>query len=210
VGRSRLTGFLTEASIRLVSTPELRLVAPSVEDEGSLIARARTGDREAQELLIGRYVRDVYGAAVRILGDADLAQDAAQDAFVNALRGLPRFRGESSFKTWLLRIAFNSARSVARRRGRRREVALTLVENTAGGEPDAAAGAVAKDESARAGKVLERLPPKQRMAVTLRINQDLSYAEIGSILDCTEGAARVNYHLGIKRLRELLNDNADV
>lgn len=192
-----------------MSTPELRLVVPSVEDEGSLIARARTGDREAQELLIARYVRDVYGAAVRILGDVDLAQDAAQDAFVNALRGLPRFRGESSFKTWLLRIAFNSARSVARRRGRRREVALTLVENAAGTEPDAATGAVVRDESARAANLIERLPPKQRMAVTLRINQDLSYAEIGQILACTEGAARVNYHLGIKRLRELLHDHDD-
>jgi RNA polymerase sigma-70 factor (ECF subfamily) len=181
-----------------------------VEDEGSLIARARTGDREAQELLVARYVRDVYGATVRILGDPDLAQDAAQDAFVNALRGLARFRGESSFRTWLLRIAFNSARSVARRRGRRREVALTLVENAAGTEPDAATGAVTRDESARAARLLERLPPKQRMAVTLRINQDLSYAEIGRILDCTEGAARVNYHLGIKRLRELLHDEADV
>jgi RNA polymerase sigma-70 factor (ECF subfamily) len=181
-----------------------------VEDEGSLIARARTGDREAQDLLIARYIRDVYGAAIRILGDPDLAQDAAQDAFVNALRGLARFRGESSFKTWLLRIAFNSARSVARRRGRRREVALTLVENAAGTEPDAATGAVTRDESARASKLLERLPPKQRMAVTLRVNQDLSYAEIGEILDCSEGAARVNYHLGIKRLRELVHDDADV
>lgn len=190
-----------------MSTPELRLVVPSVEDEGSLIARARTGDREAQDLLIARYLRDVYGAAIRILGDPDLAQDAAQDAYVNALRGLARFRGDSSFKTWLLRIAFNSARSVARRRGRRREVALAAVENAAGAEPDAAAGAVMRAESARASKLLERLPPKQKMAVTLRVNQDLSYAEIGEILDCSEGAARVNYHLGIKRLRELVHED---
>src|SRR5690606_3195867 len=128
-GAGVLTGIPAQASTRLVSTPELRLVVTSVEDEGSLIARARAGDRGAQDLLVGRYLRDVYGAALRILGDPDLAQDAAQDAFVNALRGLERFRGDSSFRTWLLRIAFNSARSVARRRGRRREVALTVVEN---------------------------------------------------------------------------------
>jgi RNA polymerase sigma-70 factor (ECF subfamily) len=210
MGRHRLTDPSGDASGILVSIPELRLVVPSVDDEGSLIARARTGDREAQELLIGRYVRDVYGAAIRILGDPDLAEDAAQDAFMNALRGLDRFRGESSFKTWLLRIAFNSARSVARRRGRRREVALTLVENAAGGEPDLATGVVRRAEFARAAKLLERLPPKQRMAVTLRVNQDLSYAEIGQIMDCTEGAARVNYHLGIKRLRELLHEDVNV
>jgi RNA polymerase sigma-70 factor (ECF subfamily) len=193
-----------------VSTPELRLVAPSVEDEGSLVARARAGDREAQELLIGRYLRDVYAATLRILGDPDLAQDAAQDAFVNALRGLDRFRGEASFRTWLLRIAFNAARSVGRRKGRRREVTLTLVENEPGPETDQAARVVQSDEAARATRLLERLPPKQRMAVTLRINQGLSYAEIGTVLDCTEGAARVNYHLGVKRLRELHHGSHDV
>jgi RNA polymerase sigma-70 factor (ECF subfamily) len=60
------------------------------------------------------------------------------------------------------------------------------------------------DEAARVAAMLEKLPEKQRMAVNLRVNQGLSYQEIGAVLDCTEGAARVNYHLGVKRLRELL------
>jgi RNA polymerase sigma-70 factor (ECF subfamily) len=52
--------------------------------------------------------------------------------------------------------------------------------------------------------MLVRLPPKQRLAVTLRIHNGLSYAEVAQVMKSTEGAARVNYHLGIKRLRELL------
>jgi RNA polymerase sigma-70 factor (ECF subfamily) len=52
--------------------------------------------------------------------------------------------------------------------------------------------------------MVDRLPPKQRLAVTLRIHQGLSYAEAAQVMKCSEGAARVNYHLGIKRLRELL------
>ncbi len=53
-------------------------------------------------------------------------------------------------------------------------------------------------------RALETLPEKQRLAVTLRIRQDLSHREIGEVIGSSEGAARVNYHLGIKRLRELL------
>jgi RNA polymerase sigma-70 factor, ECF subfamily len=207
MGRPRLTEPIVPASDESVSTHGLKLVAASVEDEASLIERARTGDRDAQDQLIGRYLTDVYGATLRILGDRDLAQDAAQDTFVNALRGLDRFRGDASFKTWLLRIAFNAARSVGRRRGRRREVRLEVVENAPVDEMDAAALAVRRDEAERANRLLERLPPKQRMAVSLRVNQGLSYAEIGAVIDCTEGAARVNYHLGVKRLRELADDD---
>src|SRR5687767_4165594 len=86
-------------------------------DEASLLSRARTGDREATDALIRRYLRDVYELTARILGDRDLAEDAAQDAFVNAVGALHKFRGDASFRTWLLRIALNSARSIQRRRG---------------------------------------------------------------------------------------------
>jgi RNA polymerase sigma-70 factor (ECF subfamily) len=167
-------------------------------DDTSLLSRARSGDREATELLVSRYLRDVYEMTARVLGDRDLAQDAAQDAFVNALGALHRFRGESSFKTWLLRIALNSARSIARRRGRRREVAIDGVEDL----PDHAVDEVTRIVNADEAK-LARLPEKQRMAVVLRLQQNLSYAEVAAALDCSEGAARVNYHLGVKRLREL-------
>ena len=180
----------------------LPLTGAPPRDEASLVAEARAGNREAQQVLITRYLRDVYQATARVLGDRTLAEDAAQDAFVNALNGLDRFRGDASFRTWLLRIALNSARSLARRRGRRREIALAAVENAPADVVDAASAVSTRDEATRMAALLDRLPPKQRMAVSLRVNQGLSYQEIGAVLECSEGAARVNYHLGIKRLRE--------
>jgi RNA polymerase sigma-70 factor (ECF subfamily) len=178
--------------------------APQAHAEASLLERARSGDDEAREHLVRRYLPDVYRAAARVLGDRDLAEDATQDAFVNALNGLSRFRGEASFRTWLLRIAINAARSVGRRNGRRHEVSLVLADNEASGMPDPARVAINATEVERVEEVLGRLPTKQRLAVALRAQQGLSYAEIAGALKCSEGAARVNYHLGIKRLRELL------
>ena len=175
------------------------------EDDASLLSRARSGDRQATELLIGRYVRAVYETTARVLGDRDLAQDAAQDAFVNALGGLRGFRGESSFKTWLLRIALNSARTIARRQGRRREVAIDAAAEVASEAVDETNRVANAREAQRIEQLLQRLPEKQRMAVTLRLQHGLSYADVAAALDCSEGAARVNYHLGVKRLREWMS-----
>jgi RNA polymerase sigma-70 factor (ECF subfamily) len=181
---------------------QVETVAP--EEEAALVARARGGDREAQDTLLRRYLADVYGLTKRLLRESDLAADAAQDAMVNAIRGLSRFRGDASFRTWLLRIAVNTARSAARKRNRRREVDLESMSELPDHGPEPDRSAATRLEADRAAKMLERLPPKQRLAVTLRIHNGLSYAEVAQVMKSTEGAARVNYHLGIKRLRELL------
>jgi RNA polymerase sigma-70 factor, ECF subfamily len=173
-------------------------------DESALLARARAGDADAVNLLVRTYLKDVFAVTFRVLGDRDQAEDAAQDAMVNALRGLQRFRGEASFRTWIIRIAMNTARSVARRKTRRREVSLEVARDNPIETPDAATMAAQHSDAERAAKMLQKLPEKQRMAVSLRINEGLSYQEIGAALDCSEGAARVNYHLGVKRLRELM------
>lgn len=187
-----------------MSTTALDVHPARETDEASLIGRAREGDEHAADQLLRRYLADVYAVTSRVLLDQDLAQDAAQETFVNAWRGLQRFRGDASFRTWLLRIALNAARSIARRQYHRREVPIEIAADAEGVTHDVADLVVLNDEAARAAAMVERLPEKQRLAVSLRINQGLSYQEIGAVLDCTEGAARVNYHLGVKRLRELL------
>jgi RNA polymerase sigma-70 factor (ECF subfamily) len=173
-------------------------------DEASLLSRARTGDREATEQLIRRYLPDVYELSARVLNDRDLAQDAAQDTFVNALGALHRFRGDASFRTWLLRIALNSARSVARRRNRKRESALDEAVDIPAESVDETDRIANTARAKQIEQLLPRLPEKQRLAVVLRLQQGLSYQEVSAALDCSEGAARVNYHFGIKRLREWL------
>lgn len=186
------------------TTTRLREADPAVSDERQLVERARAGDVDARAELVSRYVDDVFALTARVLRERDLAQDAAQDAFVNALGALSRFRGEASFRTWLLRIALNSARSLGRRRTRRREVALAAAEELPAMAEDPARRVVLLDEGERLRVALAALPEKQRLSVSLRVYQGLSCAEIAEIIDSTEGAVRVNYHLGIKRLRELL------
>jgi len=186
------------------TTAQLQRTDGDPPDDRRLVEDARAGDLAARDRLVARYVDDVYAVAYRVLGDRDLAQDAAQDAMVNALGALGRFRGDASFRTWILRIALNSARSLLRRRFRRREVAIVAADDVAGAGEDPANRAVVLSEAERVRAALQRLPEKQRLSVALRIEQGLGYDEIAGLIDSTEGAVRVNYHLGIKRLREML------
>jgi len=123
---------------------------------------------------------------------------------MNIVRGLEGFRGDASFRTWAVRIAVNTARSAGRKRGRNRERPLEHAGEMAAPAADPADRAVTRAEAERARKALEQLPEKQRLAVSLRVFQGLSHREVAAATDSTEGAARVNYHLGIKRLRELM------
>jgi RNA polymerase sigma-70 factor (ECF subfamily) len=178
-------------------------VATEVEDDAALVERALAGDGPALDALVSRHHAGVYAVAYRVLGDPEAAADAAQDTFVKALRGLRGFRAESSFRTWLFRIAANTATSRGRQRTRQREVPLEGVAWLEGGSsPETEA--MVRTEVDRVGAALDRLPEKQRLAVTLRLQEDMTHREIAEVLDSSEGAVRVNYHLGIKRLREWL------
>jgi RNA polymerase sigma-70 factor, ECF subfamily len=178
--------------------------ARAEEDDAALVTRARGGEAVALDALVSRHHRAVFEVAYRVLGDRDQAADAAQDAFVKAIAALDGFRGDASFKTWLLRIALNTARSAGRKRTRRREVSLEAVSGSLEGSSDPERHALTRREAERAERALASLPEKQRLAVSLRIHQGLSHREIGALTDSSEGSARVNYHLGIRKLRELL------
>lgn len=175
-----------------------------MEDDGALVERARAGDGRALDALVARHHEAVYAVTYRVLGDRDAAADAAQDTFVKALAGLDGFRGDASFRTWLLRIAANEATSAGRRTTRRREVALDPAGEWAEGGASPERAAVVRTEAERVEAALDRLPEKQRLAVSLRLQEDMTHREIAEVLGSSEGAARVNYHLGIKRLKEWL------
>ncbi len=169
-----------------------------------LVELARAGDSEAMNELVSRHHAGAYRVALGILRDEDGAADVTQNAFLKAIRGLEGFRGDASFKTWLLSITANEARGFLRQVGRRKELALDSAGSVASGDRTAHDRLEVREEAARIRTLLERLPEKQRMAVTLRINEGLSFREIGALIDSSEGAARVNYHHGIRRLREML------
>jgi RNA polymerase sigma-70 factor (ECF subfamily) len=178
-------------------------------EDSELVERARGGDSEALELLVSTHQGVVYRFLLGFLKDEDEAADATQDTFLKALDRLDGFRGDSSFRTWLLVIARNQALGLIRTRGRRREEPL---EDTAFLADDSARPdeeAIREEEIRRVREALEQLPEKQRLSVSLRLFDQLSFKEIGEVIDSSEGAARVNYHYGIGRLREFLDERVE-
>ena len=178
--------------------------AKGLPSDAELVTRAQSGDREAVHSLARRHHAAVYRLALSILKNEADAADAAQDAFVKALRALNTFRGESAFRTWLLSIVANEARGRLRRVKRRNESPLELSSQVSTGEQGTLERVAVVSEATRVQVALESLPEKQKMAVTLRIYEGLSFKEVGEAIGSSEGSARVNYHHGIRKLRECM------
>ena len=172
--------------------------------ERDLVDRARAGELEAMDRLVSLHHASVYRVALGILRDEDGAADVAQETFLKAFRGLGGFRGDAAFKTWLLTIAANEAKGVLRKAGRRKEQRLDTIGPVPSSEGPADESKERAEDVHRVRNLLEGLPEKQKQAVTLRIFEELSFREIGALIGSSEGAARVNYHHGIRRLREMM------
>jgi RNA polymerase sigma-70 factor (ECF subfamily) len=169
-----------------------------------LVEKGRAGEDGALSALVERHHAAAFRVAFSMLRDDDAAQDVVQDSFIKAFRALEGFRGDSSFRTWVLTIAGNEARGALRQRGRRRETALEDAGPVPSEQKAPDAEVVDAQEAARARRMMESLPEKQKLSVALRIEEGLSFKEIGEIIGSSEGAARVNYFHGIRRLRELM------
>jgi RNA polymerase sigma-70 factor (ECF subfamily) len=170
-------------------------IAESPKDD-ELVERFRSGERTAFDELVRRHQRSILLLGHRILRSTEDARDVAQRAFVQAYRQLGRFRGESSFRTWLYRIAANLALDALRKRGR--EARLALV-------PDEREGRDPFSEH-RLRRAVEELPDRQRLVVELRAFEELSFREIGELVGSTEDAAKMNFHHALKRLRQALGE----
>ena len=175
---------------------------PTTTHEVELVARAKTGDHHAFEVLVRQYRNRVLNLAWRIVSDADAAQDVAQDTFVKAYQQLSRFRGKSKFSTWLYRIAINEARGHLRAR-RRRQVRWEkqgMLEST---QP------VSAEPAEQGGPIvglLQELPEKQRVTLALFYLQELSVAEIAQAVRAPTGTVKAWLSRGRQRLRELAQE----
>ena len=169
-----------------------------------LVQRGREGDQRAMNVLVDRHHGVVFRSCAAILSDEDLAADASQNSFLKAFRAVDRFRGEAAFRTWLLAIAGNEARGLLRKVKQRREDTLEDVDTLPATGNDPSSEVIFRSEVERVRAALAELPEKQKLSVSLRVFEGLSFREIGEMIDSTEGSARVNYHHGIRRLRELL------
>jgi len=164
-----------------------------------LVARARRGDPAAFGELVDRHRSAVYRAALAALGSPADAEDAAQDAFLLAYRRLDSFRGDASFKTWLLTITWHQA--INRRRSLtsvwRRMVAPKTEEDAEAAMAGVASGGpspeqAAEQEQLRRGirEAIRALSPKLRDALLLAQAGDYSYDEIGAMLRVPTGTIK--------------------
>ncbi|MGH7724329.1 MAG: RNA polymerase sigma factor [Candidatus Eiseniibacteriota bacterium] len=183
--------------------------------DSDLVARAQGGDTEAFGELVRRYEGRIYHLVRRILGDPDEAEDALQETFLSAFRGLPRFKREARFSTWLFRIATNAALMRVRKR-RPNVVSLDRpIEEEDGGEigprelrdwsamPDEE---LVNDETrTKMEEAIAALPEDQRAVFLLRDVEGLSNPEIAETLELTLPAVKSRLHRARLSLRNRLD-----
>jgi RNA polymerase sigma-70 factor (ECF subfamily) len=165
------------------------------------VRRARSGDGEALETLLRRHYDRLHALCRRLTGNDADALDATQEALISLVRGLDRFDARSSFATWAYRVATNASLDELRRRRRRPEPGLSLVEATA---PSAATFDQAVADRLEVDDALRSLPAEFRAPVVLRDLCTLSYTEIADVLDIPPGTVRSRIARGRAALADRL------
>ena len=170
--------------------------------------RARDGDLLAFNELVIDYQPLVYNVCYRMLGQAQAAEDAAQETFVSAWRNIGSLRGEA-FRSWLLRIAANLCRDELRRRVRRPASSLDTALEAGVPEPpdsDPLPEEAVLSSELRAGieAALARLPEEQRIAIVLCDVEGLDYAEIAGVMKTSLGTVKSRIARGRLRMREAM------
>ncbi len=177
------------------SLPRLR------QDDREAVEACQRGEREAFDRLVERYQRDVYRLCYRYVNNHEDANDMAQEVFLKAYRAIGRFRGDSSFSTWLYRIAVNTCLNFrAARRPEPQELPEAL--------PDRGTGVSERLEgeeiSTRIRAAVSRLPEKQRATVILKVYHDLTHEEVAGILGSSVGTVKANLFHALGKLRKLM------
>jgi RNA polymerase sigma-70 factor (ECF subfamily) len=189
--------------------------APDVDSEEALIARCLLGDSDSFRPLVQRHQRVVFSVALRMLGARADAEDASQQAFVDAFGALDRFRSDgrkNAFSTWIIRIAINRCKDVLKSKKRTEE---SLDAEVAGGEamfahdtrdPEAS---LAQDRQRRAlERALAKVPLKYREVLVLKDVEELSYEEIREILDLPITTLKIRVVRARAMMREQLGQES--
>lgn len=182
---------------------------PGSDPTDEALAKAfQAGDRHAFETLVLRHRQQLLRTCRGILRNAEQADEACQDAFVKAWRGLATFRGESSVKTWLYRIAMNSAYDLRAREATqlraRDEAFREAPRDGAAPGPRALDVVVREQELGLLREAVAKLPDRQRTTLLLKVQQELKYTEIAEVLGCPTGTAKANFHHAVQNLRRIL------
>ncbi len=183
--------------------------------EWDLIQQARRGDLKAFDRLVGEYQDRIYGLLYNMTSNREDAEDLVQEVFLKAYEALPRFKGKSSFYTWVYRIAVNRAINFVKKRKRRAGLSLDDVDLAIERDPALVqlAGAETPDRGMRLNelqeklnKALQTLSEKHRTVVVMHDIQGIPHHEIGEILGCSAGTVRSRLFYARQQLQAQLSD----
>ncbi len=206
-----MTTTLEAPSVKRLEVPP---AAASV-DERVLVKRAQKGDLSAYDQLVHRYQERIYATIYHMTSNHEDANDLAQEAFIKAYRALKSFKGDSSFFTWVYRIAINKTINFLKQRKNRILMSLNDIDFNAEHDPDLVALVSEKNPrrdlnlaelQEKLNAALQKLSDVHRLVVTLHDVQGLSHDEISKIMDCNTGTVRSRLFYARQQMQAYLSD----
>jgi len=194
------------------TSEQTRADTPSEEE---WVFRAQQGDAKAYDRLVREYQGRIYALLYNMTGNREDAEDLVQDVFLKGFRALPKFKGKSSFYTWIYRIAVNRAINFVKKRKRKRAYSLddmdlgierdpALVDLSGSETPDR--GVRLKELQEKLNEALQTLSEKHRTVVVMHDIQGMPHHEIGKILGCSAGTVRSRLFYARRQLQAQLTD----
>src|ERR1044071_9849703 len=190
--------------------------AANLEDERQLVRRAKGGDMDAYDDLIRRYQERIYATIYHMTANHEDANDLAQETFIKAHQALKSFKGDSSFFTWVYRIAVNKTINfLKQKKNRHNGFSLNDFDFNAEHDPDLVALVSDKNPRRDMGlaelqeklnEAMQKLSDVHRLVVTLHDIQGMSHEEIGKIIDCNPGTVRSRLFYARQQLQGSLVD----
>jgi len=166
----------------------------------ALVKQVTQGNKTAFNMLVRNHQRGVYAIVFSMIKDHDTTDDIVQDTFIKAYKNIQTFEGKSSFKSWLYSIAINTAKNTLKASSLRDMVDYENVVL----QVTPRAGESIEDQELQSilSAEIEKLPSKQKMALTLRIFDELPFKEIAEIMECPYDTAKANFRHAINSLRK--------
>ena len=191
--------------------------APAVqpEEDLALVRRAQREDTAAYDELVRRYQERIYATVYHMTSNHEDANDLAQESFIKAYRALKSFKGDSSFYTWVYRIAVNKTINFLKQRKNKAQLSLDDLDLNAEHDPDLVALISEKtprrevslaELQEKLNVAMQKLSEPHRLVVTLHDVQGLSHEEIAKIMDCNIGTVRSRLFYARQQLQAYLSD----
>ncbi len=176
-----------------------------LENDRELVQRYLAGDVLAFDELMTRHERSVYRLCFRFVKNRDDAMDLTQDVFIKAFENLTAFRGDARFKTWIYRVAVNHCINYLKKNSRE---FVEVTDAIGSVKPSIHRTLLEEERRVIVRGMMECLPPKQRAILELRMNENLSYEEIATILDRSVSTIKSSVFFALAKLKKLVKQSA--